>query len=157
MNIKQKIIDSAIENLTKQGLGFSVDSLSKEMKMSKKTIYLYFRSKSELASSIYAHVRQDFDNDLSLLNLTLSCYDYAHYLYLCRQEILKRFSLSQSLVRHTEKDRDEMFTAFANGFLKDKPGDQKTWRLVLESALPQAFLTKNPRKAIGQLSEVLFR
>lgn len=157
MNIKQKIIDSAIEDLTKRGLRFSVDSLSREMKMSKKTIYLYFHSKSELASAIYDNLRQAFDNDFSLQNLTLTCYDYAHYLYLSREEILRRFSLSKSLVKHTEKDRREMFTAFWNGFLKAEPGVQETWRLVLEATLPKAFSAKNPRQAISQLSEVLFR
>lgn len=40
--MKNKIIEQSIENLKKDGLKFSVDSLAAQLVISKKTVYKYF-------------------------------------------------------------------------------------------------------------------
>lgn len=51
--IKTKIIQQSIKSLQAEGLRFSIDLLAKELKISKKTIYKYFKNKEALAMAIY--------------------------------------------------------------------------------------------------------
>lgn len=51
--MKNKIIEQSIENLKKDGLKFSVDSLAAQLGISKKTVYKYFPDKESLALAIF--------------------------------------------------------------------------------------------------------
>ncbi|MGN1306259.1 MAG: TetR/AcrR family transcriptional regulator [Faecousia sp.] len=51
--LKEKLITESIRCLQEEGLRFSVDSLAKRLRVSKKTIYQYFPSKEALAYAIY--------------------------------------------------------------------------------------------------------
>ena len=51
--MKNKIIEQSIENLKKDGLKFSVDSLAAQLGISKKTVYKDFPDKESLALAIF--------------------------------------------------------------------------------------------------------
>lgn len=51
--LKERIIDESIRCLQEEGLRFSVDSLAKRLRISKKTIYQCFPSKEALAYALY--------------------------------------------------------------------------------------------------------
>lgn len=60
-SLREKIIDSAREQIFKNGLkGFTMDDICHDLVMSKKTLYKHFSSKKELISSVVdLHVRND--------------------------------------------------------------------------------------------------
>ncbi|MCI2068924.1 MAG: hypothetical protein LKJ88_05045 [Bacilli bacterium] len=157
MDNNEKIVKAAISSLIKEGVSFSVDSLSKTMRMSKKTIYASFHAKSELALAIYAHLKDNFTLSLDKLDLDSSFYAYALYLYLSREEIIRRFSFSRPLIKKIRTDKDEIFFLFYSAFLKDKNGLKETWRLILEASLPEIFKSSTPIKAVKDFTEVLFK
>ena len=56
--MKNKIIEQSIENLKKDGLKFSVDSLAAQLGISKKTVYKYFPIKNRLRSPFLKNTMQ---------------------------------------------------------------------------------------------------
>ncbi len=58
-NIKQTIMDSVINQFNQKGMKFTMDDISKELHISKKTIYKEFNDKDEL---FYATVDYGFSN-----------------------------------------------------------------------------------------------
>ena len=50
--MKEKIIDAAIEEFTRNGLKFTMSDLAKRLGISKKTIYTFFDSKQSVLIAI---------------------------------------------------------------------------------------------------------
>lgn len=67
--MKEKILDIASKNIELYGLKkFTIDNISKELKISKKTIYKYFKSKDELISQYFEEIiGSDKESTLELL------------------------------------------------------------------------------------------
>lgn len=51
--LQERIVSQSIVGLQKEGLRFSVDSVARQLKISKKTVYKYFPTKEQLAYAIY--------------------------------------------------------------------------------------------------------
>jgi TetR/AcrR family transcriptional regulator, repressor for uid operon len=67
-NIKNKIIESAISTFSKYGYDKSrMDDIAKRAKLSKGTIYLYFKNKEELFNAISERNTNELKNQLSKL------------------------------------------------------------------------------------------
>ena len=67
-NIKNKIIESAISRFSKYGYDKSrMDDIAKTAKLSKGTIYLYFKNKEELFNAISERNTNELKNQLSKL------------------------------------------------------------------------------------------
>jgi AcrR family transcriptional regulator len=67
-NIKNKIIESAISTFSKSGYDKSrMDDIAKTAKLSKGTIYLYFKNKKELFNAISERNTNELKNQLSKL------------------------------------------------------------------------------------------
>ena len=67
-NIKNKIIKSAISTFSKYGYDKSrMDDIAKTAKLSKGTIYLYFKNKEELFNAISERNTNELKNQLSKL------------------------------------------------------------------------------------------
>jgi TetR/AcrR family transcriptional regulator, repressor for uid operon len=67
-NIKNKIIESAISTFSKYGYDKSrMDDIAKTAKLSKGTIYLYFKNKEELFNAISERNTNELKNQLSKL------------------------------------------------------------------------------------------
>ncbi|WP_235838162.1 TetR/AcrR family transcriptional regulator [Clostridium tepidum] len=67
--MKEKILDIASKNIELYGLKkFTIDNISKELKISKKTIYKYFKSKDELIAQYFDEIiESDKESTLKLL------------------------------------------------------------------------------------------
>lgn len=48
-SLPKKIVCLSIENLQKEGLRFSIDTIARTLKISEKTVYRYFADKEALA------------------------------------------------------------------------------------------------------------
>jgi AcrR family transcriptional regulator len=67
-NIKNKIIESAISTFSKYGYDKSrMDDIAKTAKLSKGTLYLYFKNKEELFNAISERNTNELKNQLSKL------------------------------------------------------------------------------------------
>ena len=70
--MRVKILEASICGLQKEGLRFSVDTIAKKLKISKKTVYKFFPSKEDLAIAVYEKFYDDIipkiDNALSEKN-----------------------------------------------------------------------------------------
>ena len=71
--MKEKIIDAAIEEFTRNGLKFTMSDLAKRLGISKKTIYTFFDSKQSVLIAIAARyaldcgrMQEEIENDSSL-------------------------------------------------------------------------------------------
>lgn len=64
--MRDQIIDLSIEELKKDGLRFSVDTIALKLHISKKTIYKYFNNKEELASAVYESYYDKANTNISL-------------------------------------------------------------------------------------------
>ena len=58
--MREKIIDTAIEEFTKHGLKFTMNDVAKELGISKKTIYTIFESKQDVLVGIADRYARDF-------------------------------------------------------------------------------------------------
>lgn len=112
--MKDKILEVSISGLQKEGLRFSVDTIAKKLKISKKTIYKIFPSKEELAVAVYEKFYEEiieklFQADtaehgnkfLRLLNL------YYQSFCMVREDVFNKFALNETirnlaLKKHTE-------------------------------------------------------
>ncbi len=67
--MKEKILDIASKNIELYGLKkFTMDNISKDLKISKKTIYKYFKSKDDLISQYFeVIIESDKESTLELL------------------------------------------------------------------------------------------
>ena len=61
MELNQQIIDKATELFNQKGLRFTLDEISEQLHISKKTIYVYFRCKEDLlmtmADQVFASIQ----------------------------------------------------------------------------------------------------
>ena len=60
--MREKIIDTAIEEFTKNGLKFTMNDVARALGISKKTIYTVFESKQEVLVAIADRYARDFTN-----------------------------------------------------------------------------------------------
>ena len=102
--LKEKLIEESIRCLQEEGLRFSVDSLAKRLKISKKTIYQYFPSKEALAYALYekyyadtAQIVQNHlaHNEADLPSVLLRCYFDAACMV--RREIFNKYCLNSTV------------------------------------------------------------
>ena len=58
--MREKIIDTAIEEFTRNGLKFTMNDVAKALGISKKTIYTVFESKQDVLMAIADRYARDF-------------------------------------------------------------------------------------------------
>ena len=95
--MKERIINAAIEEFTKSGLKFTMDDIAKNLAMSKKTIYTVFRDKETL---FYQMVDYSFDKikeseQYVLMDPTLSTLEKLRKLMGVLPEVYKDIDLTQ--------------------------------------------------------------
>ncbi len=61
--MRSEILEVSIRGLRKEGLRFSVDSIAKELQISKKTVYKFFPRKEDLAIAVYERFYDDLDKE----------------------------------------------------------------------------------------------
>lgn len=145
--MKDKIIELSILGLQKDGLRFSVDTIAKQLKISKKTIYKFFPSKEELSVAVYQKFYNDADEQIEKIFLSdddkflplLSLY----YQSFCmvKKEIFNKYSLNETIKQLAIKkhnsikkqlqrlfliDEKEIITTIIDGTFEKLNGEQLT-------------------------------
>src|SRR5215211_6792340 len=128
-NIKNKIIESAISTFSKYGYDKSrMDDIAKTAKLSKGTLYLYFKNKEELFNAIserntneLTKLFQNSDNDLitSIQNFYEDINDQGYRMFF---EIISESSRNKNLKQLLYKERKKILDIIIDylNILKEK-------------------------------------
>ena len=114
--MKDKIIDTAIESLRTEGLKFSVDTIASKLKISKKTIYKFFPDKENFAYEIYekyysrlsesvGKIEKD-GNDINFRLLMV----YRDACFMIRSEIFNKYKLNDCIYSYVMKLQNELWS-----------------------------------------------
>lgn len=127
----ERIIQTATELIKQYGLrGFTLDDITSELSMSKKTLYKYFASKNELISEIVQRaaaiekqrVIQEIDRSTTWsekLNAILSVYSYPAIPFRVLNELQRYFPDEQKTIEEIRRFREQMaMTALKEGITK---------------------------------------
>lgn len=129
--MRERIIQTATELIKQYGLrGFTLDDITGELSMSKKTLYKYFASKNELISEIVQRaaaiekqrVLQEIDRSTTWsekLNAILSVYSYPAIPFRVLNELQRYFPDEQKTIEEIRRFREQMaMTALEEGIAK---------------------------------------
>ncbi len=125
--MKNRILEVSISGLQKDGLRFSVDTIAKELKISKKTVYKYFPSKEELAVAVYEKFYCDLDMELSGIDSIENDKEFIQVLDLyyrsycmIREDIFNKFALNDSIKNYALVKHGIIVEKFRNYMRGDK-------------------------------------
>lgn len=114
---KEYIIQESIKLLKDFGLKFSIDVLSANTKMSKKTIYSFFQNKENLAYAVYEHVFHTYTLKTNeIMNETNLSIESIQRMFLILQDayfyadesIFNRFSINDKLRAFVQEKIDNL-------------------------------------------------
>ncbi len=141
--MRDQIIYASILSLQCEGLKFSVDSLAKKLKISKKTIYKYFPNKEQLALAIYERYYLDAgkqvqailnahekDRNSKLLHL------YYESMKMIRSEIFNKYQLNEVVLSYAKQQNDALWRIISDALYHAK--SEKT-KQALEIIISGAF------------------
>ncbi|MEG0034754.1 MAG: TetR/AcrR family transcriptional regulator [Bacilli bacterium] len=159
--MKEKIINLTITNIKEEGLKFSIDTLAKDLKISKKTIYKIFHGKEELALSVY----EKFFADCALKAQTLvktSKEKYEHELLslyldtfiMTNDDIFNKFKLNTSISNFAKEKQNEFWLLIKSYLLGDQDED-KNIKIILDSVFANAIKLKLKTKQTNEIIEKL--
>lgn len=162
--MKAEIIETAIKMLKNQGIKFSVDELAQSLRISKKTVYRYFRSKEELALAVYDKIFDDFSFRLSgtdgnkeeSLSNCLSIYSEA--LYISNSRLLNKYSLNEAIAKTISRKNDQLWEILMGKIETEVgfQGDRRWLRLIIDSSLTEFAYSESKGLTLEPFVEIIF-
>ncbi|HBV86286.1 TetR/AcrR family transcriptional regulator [Desulfosporosinus sp.] len=177
--MRERIVQAATESIKKYGLrGFTLDDITGELSMSKKTIYKYFTSKNELISEIVQRaaeiekqrVLQEVDRCptwFEKLNAILSVYSYPAIPFRTLNELQRYFPAEQKTIDEIRRFREQMaMAALEEGISRGDIRDDLdpaimllTFTKTVLSPMEDQFLNANDitiHQLLEQMKKLLF-
>ncbi|MEG0978061.1 MAG: TetR/AcrR family transcriptional regulator [Bacilli bacterium] len=159
--MKEKIINLTITNIRSEGLKFSIDTLAKELKISKKTIYKIFHGKEELALSVYEKYFVDcvlktqtlIKNNKEKYKYELLCL-YLDTFIMTNDDIFNKFKLNTS-ISNFAKEKQIEFWCLIKPYLLSDQNKEKNIKIILDSVFSNAIKLKLKTKQINEIIEEL--
>ncbi|MGM9970324.1 MAG: TetR/AcrR family transcriptional regulator [Anaeroplasma sp.] len=145
--MKEIIIEKAIESLRREGLKFSLDTLAKDLKISKKTIYKYFSNKEILAKELYDEYYKKMilktNNSIEKKELLLIYYDS---FIMSADWIFNKFKLN-NIKKIVDNKNNELWSSIS---LKIK--NENINKIIIDGAFKEALRNDvDPLKIIEEL------
>lgn len=139
--MRDRIIRASIENLRREGLKFSVDTLTAQLKISKKTVYKYFPDKEALAVAIYEKYYADAAEQAKKLaaegpasrHALLALYYDAKIM--TRGEIFNKYMLNQTLLAYTAERNHALWETLCTSFGQRSPEELAALRIIVDGSL----------------------
>ena len=162
--LKEKLIEESIRCLREEGLRFSVDSLAKRLKVSKKTIYQYFPSKEALAYALYekyyADMAQVVQNHLEQKSADLSSHLLRCYFdaaCMVRGEIFNKYCLNGAVGEFALRRHTALWERLQPQLCGSLSADEASaYRLVVDGAFERTIAQRaDPEKVIEVLRRLL--
>lgn len=177
--MRDRIIQAATTLIIQYGLrGFTLDDITDELSMSKKTLYKYFSSKNELISEIVQTVAeiekqrmlQEIDRCTTWfekLNAILSVYSYPAIPFRVIHELQRYFPAEQKTIEEIRRFREQMaMTVLEEGIAKGEIREDLdpaimvlTFNKTVLSPMEDQFLNANDitiNQLLEQMKKLLF-
>lgn len=160
--MRAQILKSATEQIIKYGLrGFTLDDITAELSISKKTLYKYFESKNELISEIIenaAAVEKEqaaeemgkYDNWFDKLNALLSIYSYSAVPYRILDELNRYFPQEREQIEGIGEYREHIALTLLQEGIDQGDIDPRVNPLVVTLAFKKIFLTPTDQKILDE-------
>ena len=155
----------AIERLRESGVKFTVDSLCKEAKCSKKTFYVLYPSKGDFAKHVYHYAYAQYEAAASSFHEHPSRETLEHLLswamdvmMITSQTTFNLYSMSALLQKAALQERAKIKTDFVTTLSNTFPPsvtDHRSFFYALEKTLVALSHEKNREAILHDLSEVL--
>ena len=148
--MKDAIIELSVKRLQTEGLRFSLDSLARELKVSKKTIYKYFSTKEELAVAIYRKFYGDAAAKIAaLLESKGSLFEilsvYSQSFLMKKEEIFNKYALNETIRTYTLSCHEKLWEQIEPLFPEDMRGAA---RAIIDGAYEKACASAVPPEKI---------
>lgn len=162
--LKEEIIQASIESMQDEGLRFSVDSLAKKLKISKKTIYRYFPDKEALAIALYEAIFSECEDKIRALlkrpdreALKAMLKAYYRCKWMTRPTVFNKYKLNEAISAYTSTRLDELRNMILNASNPVREAEEKE---VLSVIVDGAFEKlceqhKRPDEVIERLVTLL--
>lgn len=163
--MKERIILEAIESLRREGLKFSVDTLSEKLNISKKTVYKYFPDKEALAREIYNRYYIDIINEANIMakENTYECHKKLLYLYfdaksMTRPEIFNKYMLNEVIRSYISSENDILWDILVSAFPKVLSKSDELSLYVIVNGTFEKMLSENiqSKEVIERLVKILW-
>ena len=155
----------AIERLRETGVKFTVDSLCKEARLSKKTFYLWYPSKGDFAKRVYSYAKEETQHAEFSFRQSPTASSLCHYLtwvmnvaMITSKETFNLYSLHLLLQQEALALREETRQAFQKTLLDIFPSSvtsHPSFLIGLEKILCGLSHENNHEMVLSDLSEVL--
>ena len=145
-NMRNKILEVSVCGLQREGLRFSVDSIARELKISKKTVYKFFSTKEELAVAVYEKIYGETEQKLNVLIASESENRFPAMLQLyyrsycmVREELFNKFALNDGIKKRAAEKHYEVRKIFQRTL---QPEERETTLFIIDGVLEK--LNGNP-------------
>lgn len=104
--MREEIIEITVELMNRSGVKFTIDDIAAELRISKKTVYKYFKGKEELAAAVFDKIisdtiakQQSILASINTIRYKIKEYliEYIEIYRLTSSEIFNLYSLSKQL------------------------------------------------------------
>lgn len=162
--MKEEIIKASIECLKKDGLKFNLDTIAHELKISKKTIYKYFKDKEDLALNIYEYYFDKLDKKLIHL-LDLEEIDhlkilklYYESLVMTRNDIFNKFNLNESCLNYVNERNAHTFSLINPLLDLNSDEEIEIYKTIIDGTISLAVKNElNELAVIKELKKLLWK
>ncbi|WP_206811056.1 TetR/AcrR family transcriptional regulator [Paradesulfitobacterium ferrireducens] len=158
--MRAQILQAATAQIIKYGLrGFTLDDITAELSISKKTLYKYFESKSELISEIIGNAvaiekerateeMSKYDNWFDKLNALLSVYSYNAVPYRILDELNRYFPQERAQIESIGEYREQIALVLLEEGMAKGEIDPRVNPQVVTLAFKKIFLTPTEQKIL---------
>lgn len=153
--VKDRIIDTAIESLRTEGLKFSVDTIASKLKISKKTIYKYFPNKEYFAYAIYEKYYSRISESVSEIEKSGNNINfrllmlYRDVCFMIRSEIFNKYKLNDCIYSFVMKLQNELWSKIISLIAPSaSQTDEAIFRAIIEGAFEKAEEYSAPSELI---------
>lgn len=153
--MKDRIIDTAIESLRNEGLKFSVDTIASKLKISKKTIYKFFPDKEHFAYAIYEKYYSRVSENIG--EIEKSGNNIKYYLmmiyrdacFMIRSEIFNKYKLNDCIYSYVMKQQNELWSRIISLIAPSADNtDEAVFRAIIEGTFENAEKYSAPSELI---------
>ena len=162
--MRDKIICESILSLQSEGLKFSVDSLAKKLKISKKTIYKYFPNKEALALAIYKQYYLQANQEVKKMlhekegNLNSKLLHlYYESMKMSRSEIFNKYQLNKVVLSYAKQQNNDLWNTISGEFHSaETEQDRRTLQIIINGTFEKIYaIQDDPDMVIERLVTLL--
>ena len=157
--MRNAIINLTIKNLRESGLRFSIDTIARELKISKKTVYKYFDTKERLALAVYDKFYADAANEIAKIDktqndavvklLTIYCDSF----FMIKNEIFNKYSLNASIQSYAVSEHEKLWEKIKFAFDEN---DCPVFKVIIDGTFEKLSESSiAPEKVINKLVNAL--